>query len=313
MSDQTVLLAGATGMLGTRIAQHLLDADGVRLRLLVRPSTLDDCAKRAALDPLVNRGAELVPGDVGDPASLEAATRGVDVVVSALQGGREVIVDGQVALARAAAANGVRRILPSDFGLDLFKATPGDHAAFDLRREADAQIALLDIEQVNVLSGAFLDGVAQPGALVVFDDEEGTATFWGTGDEHFEATTIDDTARYTARAAIDPDLPAGKFAVAGDRVSFNKIVAAHERATGRRYEPRSRGDVDSLRAWIDDRRAEGDHGTALMGRYAEYMLSGQTRLDDVQNDRYDDITPQTLADVVPAPADSPGPGDRDAR
>lgn len=303
MSDQTVLLAGSTGMLGARIAQHLLDADGVRLRLLVRRATLDNPAKRADLDPLVSRGAELVPGDVSDPASLEAATRGVDVVVSALQGGREVIVDGQVALARAAAVNGVRRILPSDFGLDLFKATPGDHMAFDLRREADAQIAALDIEQVNVLTGAFLDGAARPGALVVFDDEDGTATFWGTGDEHFEATTIDDTARYTARAALDPDLPTGKFAVAGDRVSFNKIVAAHARATGRRYEPRSRGDVDDLRAWIDDRHAEGDHGTALMGRYVEYMLSGQTRLDDVQNERYGEIEPQTLVDVMQAPAD----------
>ncbi|CAA9429027.1 hypothetical protein AVDCRST_MAG82-1967, partial [uncultured Rubrobacteraceae bacterium] len=32
-------------------------------------------------------------------------------------GGREVVVDGQIALARAAAANGVRRILPSDFAI----------------------------------------------------------------------------------------------------------------------------------------------------------------------------------------------------
>ena len=300
MSTQTILLAGSTGMLGARIAEHLLDADGVDLRLLVRSTTLDDPDKRRELDRLVDRGAHVVVGDVTDAPSLDEPTRGVDVVVSALQGGRDVIVDGQVALARAAAANGVRRILPSDFGLDLFKATPGDHMAFDLRREADAEIAKIDIEQVNVLSGAFLDGVAAPGAVVVFDDDEGTATFWGTGDELFETTTIDDTARYTARAALDPDLPPGKFAVAADRVSFNEVVAAHERATGRRYEPRSRGDLLDLRAWIDDRRAAGDHGTALMGRYVEYMLSGQTRLDDLQNERYRDITPKTLTDVLSA-------------
>lgn len=286
-------------MLGARIAEHLVTTADVALKLLVRQPTLDDTTKRRALDSLVERGAEIRVGDVSDPASLDTATRGVDVVVSALQGGPDVVVDGQVALARAAVANGVKRIIPSDFALDHFKAVPGEHMAFDWRREADEQIAALDIEQVNVLNGAFLDGVATPGAAVIFDDEAGTATYWGSGDEHFEATTVDDTARYTARVAIDPDVEPGKFAVAADSVSFGKIVAAHESATGRRYEPRSRGDVDDLRAWIGERQQEGDHGSALMGRYVEYMLSGQTELDDVQNHRYPDIEPQTLKDLRP--------------
>lgn len=217
MPAQTVLLAGATGMLGARIAERLLDADGVAVRLLVRPRRLDGPEKRRQIDSLVERGAEVVVGDVSDPASLDAVTRGVDVVISALQGGREIVVEGQVGLARAAVANGVRRMLPSDFALDRFKATPGEHSAFDLRREADRQIADLEIEQVNVLGGAFLDGAAAPGAMVDFDDADGTATFWGKGDEQFEATTVDDTARYAARVALDPNVERGKFAVAGDR------------------------------------------------------------------------------------------------
>ena len=85
---QTVLLAGATGMLGNRIARYLLDQPRARLRLLVRTS------KREALDPLLARGAELVEGDLADRISLDRATRGVDVIVSAVQGGPEVIVDG---------------------------------------------------------------------------------------------------------------------------------------------------------------------------------------------------------------------------
>lgn len=55
------------------------------------------------------RGAVVVIGDVTGPSFLDAATSGVDVVVSALQGGPEVIVDGQVALAERAARTGVRR------------------------------------------------------------------------------------------------------------------------------------------------------------------------------------------------------------
>ncbi len=297
MRSKTVLLAGATGMLGARIAHHLLEAEDVALRLLVRPAALADPDKRSGLDPLVERGAEIVEGDVADPASLLRATEGVDVVVSALQGGREVVVEGQIALARAAAANGVRRILPSDFAIDLLKATPGEHPAFDLRREADEEIASLAMEHVHVLTGALLDTLATGGGIVEFDDEAGIATFWGTGEERFDATTVDDTARYAARAAVDPSVPSGKFAVAGQQLSYGDIVSAVERGTGRRYERRSRGTTDDLRAWISDRREEGETTAAMYGTYQLYMLTGQTALDDLQNDRYPDIEPVTLAQL----------------
>src|SRR3954452_9391813 len=97
------LVVGGTGMLGGRIADHLMNEPGVELRLLVRPGS----PLRPAVAALVDRGAHVVEGDLGAPASLEGATAGIDVVVSAVQGGHEVIVDGQVALAEAAAANSV--------------------------------------------------------------------------------------------------------------------------------------------------------------------------------------------------------------
>lgn len=130
---QTVFLAGATGRLGRRIARHPLDRPDARLRLPVRGG---DAGKRVALDPLPARGAEIIEGDLADRASLGRATRGVDVIVSAVRGGPEVIVAGQVAPAETGRRNGVRRILPSDHALDLFEATPGEHPMFDLRRAA---------------------------------------------------------------------------------------------------------------------------------------------------------------------------------
>ena len=294
MKSNTVLLAGATGMLGARIAEHLLEDEGVALRLLVRPATLADAGKRAGLDSLAERGAEFVEGDVTDPSSLGRATEGVDVVVSAVQGGREVVVDGQIALARAAARNGVRRILPSDFALDVFKSSPGELFPFDLRREADEEISSLEIEHVHVLNGAFLDTLATGGGIVNFDDEAGVASFWGTGEERFEATTVDDTARYAARVAVDESVPSGKFAVAGQQLSYGDIVSAVERESGRSYERRSLGTTDDLRAWIESRREAGEMMAVMYGTYQLYMLTGQTALDDLQNDRYPDFEPVTL-------------------
>jgi uncharacterized protein YbjT (DUF2867 family) len=203
-----------------------------RVRLLVRDITGD----RDKLEPLVKGGAEMIEGDLANPASLDRATRDVDVVVSAVQGGPDVIVDGQVALAKAGKAIGVRRILPSDYALDLFKATPGEHAMFDMRAEADRRIAALELEQVNVFQGGFMD-MFLPGHGAI-DLDAGTINFFGDGNCKVEVTSVEDTARMVARVALDRTVPAGKFAFAGDRISFREagrglrsaVASACERA-----------------------------------------------------------------------------------
>ncbi len=96
---------------------------------------------------------------------------------------------------------------------------------------------------------------------------------------------------------MDPTVPSGKFAVAGQRLSYGDIVAEVERGAGRRYERRSRGPTDGLRAWIAGRRKAGETMVAIDGTYQLYMLTGQTALDDLKNDRYPDIVPVTLAQL----------------
>ncbi|WP_294074462.1 NmrA family NAD(P)-binding protein [Sphingomonas sp.] len=272
-----MLLVGGGGMLGSRIAAHLLDQPDARLRLLAR-SPAD-----AKLTPLLDRGAEVIEGDLGDPASLDRATDGVDVIVSAVQGGPDVIVDGQVSLAEAGKRNGVRRILPSDFALDLFKATPGEHAAFDLRRTADERIAAVGVEQVNILQGAFM-WVFMPGRGAI-DLDAGTVGFFGDGDSPIEVTSVEDTARMTARVALDPSVPAGKFAIAGDRVSFREAGEIVGRRFGRALKPVSYGSEDDLRAAM----AAADPEKRVMLAYLLYMTNGQTALGDLQNERYPDL------------------------
>jgi uncharacterized protein YbjT (DUF2867 family) len=292
-----ILLVGATGTLGSRIAHHLL-ADGAALRLLARSGARDP-RKTAALDYLVHRGATVVQGDLDDPDSLAKATIGIDVVVSAVQGGPDLIVDGQVALARAAADNGASRIVPSDFALDVFKSPPGVHPLFDLRRTADEAIAEIGIEHVHVLNGAFMDMFLDPRAAAFLDDAEGVASFWGTGHERFEATTVDDTARYTSRAALDPTVPNGKFAVAGDHVSFQQMTDTVEELTGRTYVRRSLGTAEDLRIRIEQaRHADPTSMRWIPLVYLLFMVTGQTSLLDLQNERYPDLSPETFASVA---------------
>jgi uncharacterized protein YbjT (DUF2867 family) len=74
MSGKTVLVTGATGLQGGSVARHLVRSGKYNVRCLSRNTTSD---KARALR---QAGGELVAGDLGDRASLQAAMRGCDVV-----------------------------------------------------------------------------------------------------------------------------------------------------------------------------------------------------------------------------------------
>lgn len=279
----TVLIAGATGMLGTRIAAHLLEQADVDVRLLLRDGVSSNRDKARAVATLTHSGASVVTGDVADIDSLRAATSGVDVVISALQGGPEVIVDGQVNLARAAAANGVRRFLPSDFAIDLF-AAPEGAPQFQMRRHADQLIDELPMQVVHVLNGAFMDMMLDPATPGLINLETGTVLIWGTGDEPFDLTTVEDTARFTARVATDPVDLSGVRYLSGARSTFNEIIAETEGLTGRPLTRTVLGSADDLRRLT----ASAEDPWAVVPQW--YLLSMLTvpPFPTTENDRYPD-------------------------
>lgn len=283
---QNILLVGATGMFGSQIARRLLAQPDAQVRLLVRPS--EDQAKKNALKPFLDRGAEVVEGDLANRAALERATRGIDVIVSAVQGGPEVIIDGQVALAEAGKRNGVRRMLPSDYALDFFNATPGEHMMFDLRRKADDAIAGLGMEHIHVLQGAFMD-MFGPGKGTL-DYDGGSVAFWGDGKTPIEITTVEDTASMVAHVALDRTLPSGKFAFAGDRVSILDATMIVEKQTGRKFTRHCNGtEADLRKAMAQAATDTSNPFKSVMLAYQLYMMTGQTRLTDLQNTRYPDV------------------------
>ena len=291
----TVLMAGATGMLGNRIAEHLLDRPDVVVRLLLRSAVPPGTPKALAVDALVARGAQVVIGDATDPASLDPATRGADVVVSALQGGPEIIVDGQIALAEAATRNGARRFVASDFAIDLF-AAPEGAPQFDMRRRADAAIDALPLEAVHVLNGGFMDMMLDPGTPGLVDVNAGTVTVWGTGDEPFNLTTVEDTARFTARIATDPADVSGVHYLSGAETTFNAIIDETERITGRTLNRTVAGSAEDLRRITAE---AADPWSVLMLWYLLAMLTTAPFPTD-DNDRYPDARPTGLRDYLVA-------------
>ncbi len=297
MSDQTVLVVGATGTLGTQVTRSLLRR-GARVRALVTPGSVR--GKRAALTALADGGRlDVVVGDITDLLDdLVRTLEGADIVVSAVQGGPDVVTDGQVNLIRAAGKAGVPRLIPSDFAVDLHRLDYGDNAFLDHRKRADEAFAEVDVAPVHVLTGAFTEVMVAPFVEIV-DFDNGTFSYWGDGDEPMDFTTVADTAEYAAAVALDPGIAGRKIGFAGDVLTMKQFHAAVEEGSGRSLEARSLGSTDVLLAEIERRKQTGagiPEYVALQYQWA--MVTGKAKLDPLENERYPEVTPVPVAEFV---------------
>lgn len=288
----TVLVAGATGWLGQQIAAELLNR-GAQVRLMARGGAAH--AKAQDLAVLVARGAEIVDANVGAPETLDAAVRSVEVIVSALQGGPDVIIDGQAALAAAGLRAGVRRMFPSDFAVDFRNIADGDHLFLSWRKAGDAAIAALGMPQTNTFNGAFTEMLMQP-FFGLMNLPSGEVAYWGDADEPYDFTTTADTARFVAAAALDHATPPGPLQIAGDTLSPRQLAQVASKAFGKAFTLNRLGDLDDLNAEIARRQATAPKDpTAWAGlQYHRAMASGSGKLRAIDNARFPDIQPTTI-------------------
>ena len=278
----TVLLAGASGDLGSRTTRALV-AKGADVRALTRPGAGPD--KTAALAEL---GAVVVEAGYDDPASLRRACEGADVVVSTISGVRDVIVGAQTALLDAAVAAGVPRFVPSDYSADYRRVAPGSNRNFEMRRDFARVLDRAPIRATSVLIGAFADMLTGQAPLVL--PKQGRVLYWHDADQLLDFTTKDDTAAYTADVALDDAAPR-YLEVAGSEVSARDLAATMTEQTGRRFRVTYAGGLGLLsgaarigRAVSRDDRAPFPAWQGM--QYLHSMFSGIGKLDPADNDRY---------------------------
>src|SRR5208337_2522022 len=134
-------VTGATGSLGSHVARALV-AEGAELRLLVRPSS--------DLRNIADLNAERVSGDLRDPASIEKALSGCEVVFHVAADYRLWVrdpaemyrsnVEGTRTLLEAARKQGVRRVVYTSSVATMGFGSNG-HAAGHLTDE-DSSVSL---------------------------------------------------------------------------------------------------------------------------------------------------------------------------
>jgi nucleoside-diphosphate-sugar epimerase len=289
----TILVAGATGNLGSLVVKNLLER-GADVRALVRPSSVGKLAAHPRLTEVV--------GDLADGSdALQPHLEGVEVVVSAVQGGAEVIIDGQRELLRAAERAGVQRMIPSDFSINLHGYGHGVNVMSDLRREFAGSFANSSVARTSVAPGAFPEFLLSPFHEVV-DPAAGTFSIWGDGTRPIDLTTIPDTAAYTAAIALDPATAGRDVHVAGQQLTMLQLHDEVEAATGRSWKLVNKGSLQDLRAEVARRQfAAASVFQYVALQYQVGMFDGTGSLKDLRNADYPDVTPTTIAAYLAGP------------
>jgi nucleoside-diphosphate-sugar epimerase len=270
MEKSPIIVAGSTGALGQKILKALVD-------------------KLKALQEM--KEVEIVKVDYKDSTALEKACFGSYCVISALSGLREVVIDTQQALLNAAVRAGVLRFIPSDYSLDFTKTIPGENRNLDMRREFHERIAKAPIAATSIFNGAFTELLTGDAPFILFKIKR--VLYWQNPDQELDFTTMDNTAAFTAAAALDSSTPR-YLHIAGDRLSPKKMAEVVSSVYGTKFRLLRAGSLPMLDLIIKITRtispAKEELYPAWQGmQYMRDMFSGLAKSDNLDNQRYADI------------------------
>jgi len=294
-SSALVVLAGATGDLGHRIAQGSLRR-GATVRALVRQGS----AAKPEAAALREQGAEVLEVDFASVGALTKACAGASCVVSAVSGLRPVIVDLQKRLLDAAVAAEVPRFIPSDFCIDYTKLPAGSNRNLDLRREFNQRLDQAPIQATSVLNGMFTDLLTGQAPVVLFGPKR--VLYYGSADQAMDFTTIANTAEFTAAAALDASTPR-YLRIAGEVASARGLQQAATAATGQPFKLFRVGGLWVLGSLIKVTKALSPSSDEVFPawqgmQYMHNMFTGLPKLSPLDNARYPGISWTPVREVL---------------
>jgi uncharacterized protein YbjT (DUF2867 family) len=295
VEQQRIVIAGATGKLGGRIVRELR-LRGVPVRAIIRPGT---SAERLA--NLREQQVEIVEADLHAHAEIVRACQGASCVVSTLLGLGKVMLDAQGALLEAAVEAGVPRFIPSDYAMDFTRIKPGLNRNFDLHRDFKERLDRTPIRSTSILNGAFMNLLTGEAPLVLFKTRR--VLYWGSNaDQPMDFTTMDDTAAFTAEAALDSGAPR-ILRIAGEQISAAGLASAASEVSGKTFRLLRGGSLATLQRMIKITRALTPNSDAPFPvwqgmQYLYCMFEGSGMLTPLDNQRYPNLKRTGVRSVV---------------
>ena len=221
---KTIVVTGATGNQGGATTRFLL-ADGWHVRALVRDDTTPAAAALAAA------GAELVRGDLDDPASLEPAVRGAYGVFSVQSANPNELTQG-TNVVDAAKAAGVRHLVYSSVGgAESQNGFYREHGWGPIEKwQIEQHIRSLGVPATILRPAGFMEDFTSPARFF----QNGSLNVPWHDDLVMQLIAIDDIGTFAALAFADPGHYLGKaIEITGDRLTAPQIADAFSTAAGR--------------------------------------------------------------------------------
>ena len=241
---RSILVLGA-GELGLPMLTHLSALASsqpypVHLTVLLRPSTISNPSGPKARDitTLKNLGISLLGRDLisTSPADLTALFRPYHTIIDCSGYGRPK--GGQLHVARAVLAAGVRKYIPWQFGVDYDVIGRGSgqdlfDEQLDLRDLLRAQSAT---NWVVMSTGMFRSFLFEPWFGVVESPADGggvtVVRALGSWENGVSVTSPEDIGRVTARVVFDDGIKDTVVFSAGDTVTYQRLADVVEEAVG---------------------------------------------------------------------------------
>ena len=228
-----ILVAGATGILGSEIVRNLLARVG-KVRAMTRKTS-----KPETVDRLRKAGAEIVVADLKDPASLVAACKGVDGVIStvtsvttAQPGDSFAATDGQgtIALIDAAKKAGARKFVFVSFDADRAPEAPLPRA----KRDAEKYLKKSGLDYTILHLSLFFETWLGP--MLFADPVAGTARVYGAGTQKMRYIAVKDVAELAVQSLSRPFASKATIPFGGpDPISQLDAVKLFEDAFGKKF------------------------------------------------------------------------------
>ena len=229
--QQHVLVIGY-GTAGSVILRALAaQPDRFRTSMLVRPDSI--VSKKEALEAFRQLGIAVLPGDVtADVETLTSLLQGVDVLITALS---LPMMAAQVPLAQAALAAGVKRFLPTEWGMDVERM--GKDSALGSygwsKVEARHAIMASGLPYTLVQCSIWTEFLLSPMRIV--DPETRTVHAVGSLDSRLSTTTLADMAALVPAIISDPATLNADIRIASQTLSWGELLEAAQRATGEKW------------------------------------------------------------------------------
>ncbi|MBY0547371.1 MAG: NmrA family NAD(P)-binding protein [Candidatus Obscuribacterales bacterium] len=291
MKRKTVLVVGATGMLGSEIVKALLAEGNHNIRALVRNP------EREFERYLRSKGVELVAGDAMDPATLPSHLVGVDVVVSAIGNDPATFVKIHSNLIEAATKAGVPRVIPSDFSVDFFKIDESENFNLAMRKAVANLFEGQNVRPIHVLNGAFMDTLLDRNVPFI-DWERKVVPFFGDAGQKCDFTSVADTAKFVA-AICDEDNPPEVVRIAGDVLTMPEFARSISQGLGEQLTAECKGSLGDLESFIESKKANASNPFDWIAwQYHHNMVSGRAKMDLIDNSRYPCVQPLSAADFA---------------